>query len=281
MAISIRTNIAAFHAGRASAESTSAIQDHVGKLSTGTRLTSAKDDAAGLAHASRLESEFRGMGRIVFDLNRGQSMAKVADAAYAEIENMLQRCRELAVQGANGTYDSASLAGTSDELLALESEMAAVSGKAVWADYIILDDDAGDYTFYTGNGGSDSLTLSFRKNGPVFQTALGSFTSNLPNGTSDELAAFITKLDTAIDSVNSERAVMGSMIKRIDHKINSITDNAANIERSFGVVHDADFASETTGLAKEQILHQAGIAMLAQANVAKDRVIGILTNRAG
>lgn len=276
MSFSIVSNAAALHAARASADTTAAIRTHVGKLASGTRLTSAKEDSASLAQASRLESEYRGMDRITYDLNRGYNMAAVAETAYAAIETTLQRARELAVQGATDTYDP-STRMMSYEFLAIESEWADIAKRANYADFSLLDSDVGDYEFKTGNGGSDSLTLTFRDNDTVFKTAFGTMQANLPTGAGSELQALIAKLDTAIDSVNSERAQMGSYMKRIEHKIAGMERNAIQVKRSYGITADVDFSTETTSMAREQILHQAANAMLAQANVAKDRVFGLLT----
>lgn len=273
MALSVATNIGAMAAMNAASSVNRSMETSMERLSTGLRINSASDDAAGIAIASRLEADFRGMNQAMRNAADAQSFIDTAEGAYKEVENLLQRIRELSVQGSNSTLGSTDLGYIEDEMTALEAEITAIASNTSWSDQQMLN-AATTLTIQTGADASQQFD--------VVTTALALATLSLGAATSmstpavSEFEAYITTVDTAIETVNGYRAALGAVSNRLDSTIANLSNNSANIAESLGRIQDADFAAETTSLAKNQILQQAATSMLAQANASKQSVLSLL-----
>jgi flagellin len=273
MALSVATNIGAMAAMNAASSVNRSMETSMERLSTGLRINSASDDAAGIAIASRLEADFRGMNQAMRNAADAQSFIDTAEGAYKEVENLLQRIRELAVQGSNSTLGSTDLGYIEDEMTALEAEITAIASNTSWSDQQMLN-AATTLTIQTGADAAQQFD--------VVTTALALATLSLGAATSmstpavAEFEAYITTVDTAIETVNGYRAALGAVSNRLDSTIANLSNNSANIAESLGRIQDADFAAETTSLAKNQILQQAATSMLAQANASKQSVLSLL-----
>ena len=276
MALSVATNTGALMAQAAASSVNKEMEISMARLSTGQRINSASDDAAGVAIASRLTSEIKGTNQAIRNAMDGQAMIDTAEGAHKEIESILQRMRELAVQASNDTNDSTDRLNLNTEFGSLIEEIDRISDVTEWAGQALLAADA-SFTFQIGSGtaAADSLTVTIDGMGTA---SLGTTenVSALVISNAASAGAAITALDEAIQQVNSQRAELGSYSNRLDHTVANLTNVTTNLESGLGRIQDADFAAETTNLAKTQILQQASTAMLAQANASKQNVLSLL-----
>ena len=252
------------------------------RLSTGLRINTAADDAAGMAIASRMTAQINGLNQAVRNANDAVSMIQTADGATVEISNMFQRMRELAVQSLNGTMSTADKAALDTEFQALLSEVERVADNTQWNGRNVLDGsvDGTDtfVTFQIGANSSQSVTLAFSD----FQTDTGAdsvyeadiSTMDITDETNAGTA--LTTLTSAINKVNAKRAEFGSTVNRLGYAIDNLSNVALNAEASRSRVQDADYGQETSELARTQIIQQAGTAMLAQANALPQTVLALL-----
>jgi flagellin len=276
MALSVATNTGALMAQAAASSVNKEMETSMARLSTGQRINSASDDAAGVAIASRLTSEIKGTNQAIRNAMDGQAMIDTAEGAHKEIESILQRMRELAVQASNDTNDSTDRLNLNTEFGSLIEEIDRISDVTEWAGQALLAADA-SFTFQIGSGtaAADSLTVTIDGMGTA---SLGTTenVSALVISNAASAGAAITALDEAIQQVNSQRAELGSYSNRLDHTVANLTNVSTNLQSGLGRIQDADFAAETTNLAKTQILQQASTAMLAQANASKQNVLSLL-----
>jgi len=278
MALSVSTNTGALMAQAAASSVNKEMEISMARLSTGQRINSASDDAAGVAIASRLTSEIRGTNQAIRNAMDAQALIDTAEGAHKEIENILQRMRELAVQAANDTNDTTDRTNLDTEFHSLMDEIDRISDVTEWAGQSLLNGNvSAGFTFQIGSGtaNADSVTVT------IDNMATGSI------GTTDAVSALglstlasadnaIDILDEAIQTVNNQRATLGSYSNRLDHTVANLTNVSTNLQSGLGRIQDADFAEETTTLAKTQILQQASTAMLAQANASKQNVLSLL-----
>jgi flagellin len=376
MALAIATNTGALMAAASATSVNKDMSTSMERLASGKRINSAADDAAGVAIASRLSSEIRGTNQAIRNAMDGQALIDTAEGAHKEIENILQRMRELAVQSANDTNDSSDRANLQAEFKALTTEIDRIAGATTWAGQTLLNgganagQGAASFTFQVGQktGSVDNITVNINamssaalgntteavnvEGTPTVGTgaeAGGTATNNvltmaaasdsnatpasvifevqlegktvevlLPAGISAEDAAtavanavnadsdlnvvasvngadvtftegaafdistrdkaltMIEAMDTAIATVNTQRAELGAVSNRLDNTVNNLTNIVIQLEGGKGRIEDADFAAESTNLAKTQILQQASTAMLAQANASKQNVLSLL-----
>jgi len=401
MALSVATNTGALMAQAAASSVNKSMELSMERLSTGKRINGASDDAAGVAIASRLTSEIRGTNQAIRNAMDAQAMLDTAEGAHLEVENILQRMRELAVQAANDTNDSTDRTNIATEMNNLVSEIDRISGVTTWAGQSLLDatgGSSGTFTFQLGSGtaAADTIDVSIASiaasslsvsgnaaladlytnassgtaasatshtSGTGYSAALGtgdyasvlqvtvtdltsalkiSFGAGLTisvaattsassgagytstsggelganiaatvvadalNAESTNFAGFtavattdgtgvvniykgaidvtttssaqsaITNIDAAITTINTQRANLGSVSNRLDSTVSNLTNVSSNLEAGRGRIEDADFAAETTNLAKSQILQQASTAMLAQANASKQNALSLL-----
>jgi flagellin len=281
MALTVATNTGALMAQAAASSVNKEMEISMERLSTGKRINSAADDAAGVAIASRLSSEIRGTDQAIRNAMDAQALIDTAEGAQVEVVNLLQRMRELAVQAANDTNDSDDRASLNTEFQALESEIDRIGATTSWAGINLLA-TAGStgkaLSFQVGSRTNDADVISVNIL-EVNKTAMGDPAVNISASvlTSRTAAqAAITKMDSAIVSMNTQRGKLGAVSNRLDSTVANLTNISTNLSGGKGRIEDADFAAETTNLAKAQILQQASTAMLAQANASKQNVLSLL-----
>ena len=277
----INTNTAANITANALTKNERAMSQAMERLSTGQRINSAGDDAAGLAISSRMTSQINGLNMAVRNANDAISMVQTADGALVEMSNMIQRMRELAVQGASGTNSSTDVGHLGTEFAALRDEIFRIVQAAQWNGVNLLDGDADGSTndaaiaFQVGANASQTISVDFGD----FETAVdwgSDFTSTLAISTNSNSNTAIGYLDTALTNLNSQRAIFGAAINRLEYAADNLSNVSQNTSASRSRILDADYASETTELARTQIIQQAATAMLSQANQQAQSVLALL-----
>ena len=295
----INTNTAASITANALTKNERAMSQAMERLSTGVRINSASDDAAGLAISSRMTSQINGLNMAVRNANDAISMVQTADGAMVEVESMLQRMRELAIQSKTETNSSTDRTALNTEYMSLAAEIERVAQNTQWNGTDILDNTAGSggsVTFQVGANASQTIAVDFGD----FTQASGTFAAFLTGGSAGTTAAVIGgdkslydsdlsgavttayintaigAIDTAITAVNSQRATFGASINRLEYATDNLANVSQNTSASRSRILDADYASETTELARTQIIQQAGTAMLSQANQQAQSVLALL-----
>jgi len=286
MASTINTNIASLNAQRNLSMSQSSLSTSMQRLSSGLRVNSAKDDAAGLAIAERMNAQVRGMNVAVRNSNDGISLAQTAEGALGKVSDSLQRMRELAVQARNATNSDADKDSLDKEFGELAKEIQRVLGGTTFNGKNILGADSGTQAFQVGaNTGTDD-TIDIITTNMVTATEITTVagTDNTGAGRAKidssadgtAIATVIDGIDAALDKVNQERATMGASQNRFDAVIGSLQTSIENQSAARSRIMDADFANETANLSRAQILQQAGNAMVAQANQLPQQVLALL-----
>ena len=270
----INTNINAIRAANASNMASKMLGTAMERLSTGKRINSAKDDAAGLAIDTSMTSQIKGMGQGIRNANDGISLAQTAEGALSEVTNMLQRVRELAVQAASGTYQTSDRDAMQSEVTNLTQQIADVLANTKFNGNALFSTTAGtDVTIdiQTGADSGDTVTLtSTAIDGTnISATALDVTTAALATTTLDNI-------DLSLTDVNAGRASLGGGQNRLESAINNLTSNVANLSDARSRIEDTDYSVETANMAKAQILSQASTAMIAQANQAQQNVLSLL-----
>ena len=360
MALSIGTNNAALNAAAAASSVNREMETSMGRLSTGKRINSASDDAAGVAIASRLSAEIRGTDQAVRNALDGQALIDTAEGGHKEIENILQRVREVAVQAANDTNSGADRANLQAEMDALLIEIDRIASTTTWAGQSMMSSSGKTMSFQVGSatgtknqisltiGRMDTASAGLDLNVTASTTATtvvtghtldsstiksdGTQTITLTSsviatvageamtatadaatlakevneddtliaaGVSAEVTSagkvqisygsshghlqsskaaldVVKNVDAAIKEVNTQRSSLGAVSNRLSHTVSNLTNISSNLSAAKGGIEDANFAMETTQLAKNQILQQASTAMLAQANASKQNVLTLL-----
>ncbi|WP_278392680.1 flagellin N-terminal helical domain-containing protein [Sphingobium yanoikuyae] len=279
----IATNSSALRATNASTASSKALSTAMERLSTGKRINSAKDDAAGLAIASTMTSQIKGMTQGIRNANDGISMAQTAEGALDEVSNMLQRMRELTVQASNGTNDANAKANIQTEITALSAQITSTltntefNGQKLFAG--TAGDGTGKVTIQAGANSSDTIDIQFDNLSTDLTTILG-FDASTADAAAFETAlsnsATAGSFDEAIQSISTARANLGAVQNQLESTVNNLTANVTNLTDAKSRIEDADFSTETTALAKAQILSQASTAMLAQANQSQQNVMKLI-----
>ena len=267
----INTNVSALRAQNAMAVNARAQSTAMQQLSTGSKVNSAKDDAAGLAIGQSMTSQVRGLNQAVRNLNDGINMMQTAEGALVETSNMLQRMRELAVQSSNGTYSTTQRAYLQTEFTALSSQINKIASDTKWNDQSLLAATA-TFTYQAGkdNGQTVSVTI-----GPMTLTGLAIDTAASVGNVTGATAS-LALLDTAIGLVNTQRATIGAGINQMTYAVDNLSNVASNAAASRSTIMDTDYATASTQLSKTQIIQQAATAMLAQANQQPQSVLALL-----
>jgi len=269
----INTNILSLNAQRNVSANNGALATAVQRLSSGLRVNSAKDDAAGLAIASRMSAQVRGMNVAIRNANDGISLAQTAEGALGKITDMLQRMRELAVQASNGTNSSTDITSLGEEYTQLKDEISRVVDSTKFNGNELFTATATDKVIQVGAdnvASNDRITITAQDLSGV-DTAIGTaFT------TAAEAQTAIDTIDDQLDAVNTARAEFGAVQNRFESVISNLQVSVENTAAARSRIMDADFASETAALTRAQILQQAGTAMLAQANAAPQSVLSLL-----
>jgi len=277
MAQTINTNIMSLTAQRNLSRSQGTMATAMQRLGSGLRVNSARDDAAGLAIAERMNTQVRGMNVAIRNANDGISLAQTAEGGLNEIGNMLQRMRELAVQSANGTNSSGDRANLDVEFKALGAEVARISSTTQFNNKTIIGASAATFAFQVGaNAGEtlDIVTTNIAAEANVSAAILS--TNGIEGSTPDKASTAIDRLDLAITAVTTARASYGAVQSRFESAINNLQIGVENQAAARGRIIDADFAVETASLTRSQILQRAGNAMVAQANSAPQSVLQLL-----
>jgi len=282
----INTNIASLNAQRNTSKSQMSLQVSMQRLSSGLRVNSAKDDAAGLAIATRMDAQVRGMTVAERNANDGISLSQTADGALGSVSDSLQRMRELAVQARNATNSNSDKDSLDKEFGELAKEVQRVLGGTTFNGKAILGSQAGSQTLQVGanttsNDTIDIVTTDLTQDSDITAVAgtdnTGAGRASIGSAaTAATLATVIGNIDKALDKVNSERAVQGATQSRFDAVVSNLQSNVENQTAARSRITDADFAAETANLSRAQILQQAGNAMIAQANSQPQNVLKLL-----
>jgi flagellin len=267
----INTNVSALRAQNGARMADKQLSTAMARLSSGKRINSGKDDAAGLAIATRMDANVRGFTQAIRNANDGISLAQTAEGALSETSNILVRMRELAVQSASGTLATSDRAALQTEVDELISQVGDIATRTNYNGTALLSSATTSIAIQTGVKTGETVAVTI---GDMQAAALGVATVDLSTaaGASTALAA----LDTAIDTVATQRASLGAVQNRLDATVNNLTSSVTNLSESKSRIEDADFSVETTKLAAAQILSQASTAMLAQANQSQQGVLNLL-----
>jgi flagellin len=281
----INTNLSSLNSQRHLNSSQNALATSMARLSSGMRVNSAKDDAAGLQIATRMDAQARGMNVAIRNANDGISLVQTGEGALGKVTDMLQRMRELAVQAANSTNTSADRTSTNAEYLQLASEATrTLAGTNFNGVSILQTTVAGSFQVGAGTTASlDKITVAgFSWNTiSAISAAIGANVSTAPVGQvsgTDGTAAVtaIGNLDAAIDAINSQRATFGAVQNRFENAISVLQISSENQTAARSRIMDADYAAETANMSRANILQQAGNAMVAQANQGPSQVLSLL-----
>ena len=271
----INTNVKSMIAQNAMTVNNRSLGKAMEQLSTGKRINSAADDAAGLAIGNRMTAQIKALDQSVRNANDGISMMQTAEGATKEITSMLQRMRELSVQAANDSYSAGDRTAIAGEMTQLTSEVTRIASNTQWNGMSILSGATAysSMTFQVGTEGdaTSAITVGFSA------MSAGALTiSALSVSTSVQAQASIELLDTAITAVDTFRSGLGARINRLTSAADNLANVALNTSASRSQIEDTDYAKATTELAKSQIIQQAATAMLAQANQAPQSVLSLL-----
>ena len=276
MALAIATNNAALNAAASASSVNRDMETSMARLSSGKRINSASDDAAGVAISSRLSAEIRGTDQAIRNALDGQALIDTAEGAHKEIENILQRMREIAVQASNDTNNGQDRDNLQAEMDAMSTEIDRIAGTTTWAGAELMDATTSSFSFQVGSAtGTDNQIAIDIGTMNAAGLSVEKADVDLTTSATSRFAA-IDDIDDAIKLVNDQRSELGAVSNRLNHTVNNLTNISSNLSAAKGGIEDADFALETTSLAKNQILQQASTAMLAQANASKQNVLSLL-----
>jgi flagellin len=278
MASTINTNMPSLTSQRALSTTNLSLSTSMQRLSTGLRINSAKDDAAGLAIAQRMTSQVRGMNVASRNANDAISLAQTAEGALGKIGESLQRMRELAVQSANATNASSDRANLDQEYQALSAEVTRVISGTKFNGKTLLNGSSGAMGFQIGadNASTDMITVNMNSIATGAGMAASITGAAATISTVASALTAMSNLDTAIDEVTTARSMLGSVQNRFESVVANLATSSENLQAARGRIMDADFAVETSNLSRAQVLQQAGNAMLAQANQAPQQVMSLL-----
>ncbi len=274
----INTNLASLNAQRNLASSQTSLMTSMQRLSSGLRVNSAKDDAAGLAIAERMNAQVRGMQVAIRNANDAISLAQTAEGAIGKIGDALQRMRELAVQSANGTNNAGDRANLQTEFLELQNEVARLVNGTQFNGTNLFDGTTASFTFQIGAGttANDTITINGTDLTTAVRDAIGAPTLDISGATGAGAVTAINAIDAAIDQVTTSRALYGAAQNRFETVVMNLQVSAENLTAARSRIMDADYAIETASLSRAQILQQAGNAMVAQANQLPQNVLKLL-----
>ena len=285
----VNTNVGASIAQAALVKNERALGSAMEQLSTGRKISSAADNASGLAISSRMTAQIRGLDQAVSNANDAISMVATAEGALDEVTSMLQRIRELAVQAGTGTTSAKDRTYLNEEYKALMLEIDRIADNTEWNGGKILNGSAGGtnvskVAFQVGSGAKQTISLSFgnftNASGKTMNSLTPASTMTLSTATIASAlnmgSKVITAADVAIGAVSTQRATFGAISNRLEHAIDNLTNVKTNTEAARSRILDTDYAQATSDLARTQIIQQAGTAMLAQANQLPQTVLILL-----
>ena len=278
MALTVNTNVASLTAQRNLSSTQGALNSSLQRLSSGLRVNSAKDDAAGMFSIERMTADIRGLNQAVRNAQDGISLAQTGEGSMGQIQSALQRIREIAVQSSNATVEDRT--GLQSEVDQLTQEISRIVTTTEFNGSKLLDGTTASLTFQIGADGDASNQIDVT--GVDLTSMTAGYAADLTaTGTVDvssaaTASAAIANVDTAIDEVSTERATFGAVQNRFEAVVVNLTSYAENLSSARGRLQDADFAAETANLTRAQILQQAGVAMLAQANTLPQSALALL-----
>lgn len=275
MAINIQTNTTSLETQKYLQKSQNALTKNFTKLSSGFRINTAADDAAGLAISESMKTQIRSYVVAERNTNDALSMTQTAESVLGEMHNIMGRMRELAMQGANGSMTSTDRSYLDTEFSALKEEITRMQSSARFNGRALIANTAESVTFQIGlnNTGSDQITLTF---GGLGLTTLLAATTNIGGATTGNSLAALGSIDAALTTISTNRAKYGSTMNRLDIAISSIQTMRLNLSAANSRIRDVDVAEETSALSRNQILAQAGVSVLAQANQLPQLALSLL-----
>jgi flagellin len=265
MALVIPTNVSSLDAQKTLTRNSSALAKSFARLSSGFRINTAADDAAGLAVSESMKAQIRSYTMAERNANHAISMTQTAEAALGEMHDILGRMRELSIQSANGAMTSVDRGYLDTEFSALKDEMARIQGSSKFNGKLLVSTAGESIKFQVGlnNTAADQITLTF---GGLAMTQLLSATTNVAGATAGSALTAIGRIDTAIGIISTERAKYGAAMNRLDVTVSTIQTMRVNLSAANSRIRDVDVAEETSHLSRNQVLSQAGVSVLAQAN---------------
>ena len=268
----INTNVGALNARLYTLGANRSQEQAMERLSSGLRVNSAADDAAGLAVAGKMESQLRGINMSIRNAQDGVGLIQTAESGVNEIRNMVLRIRELAVQMANGIYENTPDRNNAQlEVTALIDQVTLIAENTRFNDVAVVDGSFTGVTIQAGNTTAETITLSF-----VDMASSGLSIDTSTVATQSDAKVAIGTMDTALETISTEQAKFGSLINRLNYSIANQSRASVMTEQALGRIMDADFATESTALFKSQILNQAATSMLAQANQSKQLLLQLI-----
>ena len=274
----INTNVNALLAQQTNIKNSREMAGAMQQLSSGRRIGSAKDDAAGIAIGESMTAQVRGLNQAIRNVNDGVNLAQTADGALGETANMLQRMRELAVQSASGTYSNTQRGYLQTEFTALGSQIDKVASETTWNGMTVLTGTTGStatgtFTFQSGQASGQSISVSITS---MALSGMAMTAAAVGISSAASASSAIASIDTAIGLVNTQRAIIGAGINQMTYAADNLTNISGNIQASRSTIMDTDYATASTQLSKAQIIQQASTAMLAQANQQPQSVLALL-----
>jgi len=282
MSLSVNTNTTSLGVQQNLNKAAGALSTAMERLSSGLRINSASDDAAGMQIATRMTSQIRGQTVAIKNANDGISLAQTADGAMATDTDILQRMRELAVQARNGTNSTADQTATNSEFAQMSDELTRISASTQINGKFLLNGSAGVVTLQVGSntGSANQISLTLSSKFDAVSLSVDSGTLVLTGATSAAAASnidnAITAIDAAIAAIGATRANLGASQNRLTSTISVLQNVTQNVTAAQGRVQDTDFAAETAELTKQQTLQQASTSVLAQANQLPSAVLKLL-----
>lgn len=274
MAQVINTNISSLNTQRVLNKTNSVLDNTIARLSSGMRINSAKDDAAGLSIATRMEAQIKGLNQAGRNANDGISLAQTAEGSLQEMSNALIRMRELSVQSSNGTNTTVDRTALNQEFSALKLEITRIATQTSFNGRVIFSGGlASGIKFQIGANAGQTIAISISM---LTLSTLGLSVASIGGTSGGNASIAIASIDFAIDIIGTTRGKLGAVQNRLDSTIASLSTAAENLSAAKGRIVDADYAQETATLARTQILAQAGTAMLAQANARPQMVLKLL-----
>jgi flagellin len=290
MGVVVNTNISSITASRILSENRADLEKAMERLASGKRINSAADDAAGMAVAAKMRADISSLNQAVRNTNDAISLVNTYDGAAQEIENILIRMRELAVQANNGTYENADRVNANYEYAALKEEIKRIADVTAFnrRDLGTSAAAAGGFSFYVGSdvaktgntvsfmGANSAGSAGLNLNDEANTLPTSALKHILSAGDATGASGAIAAIDTAIGQLNGKRAQAGALINRLEHTVSNLMNVSQRLQEAVSGIEDADYASESANLARGMVLAQAGTAMLAQANQAPQYILSLL-----
>jgi len=269
----VNTNIASLRAQEALSVNGRFLQKTLDHLSTGKRITSADDDAAGIAIVSSMTAQVKSLNQQIRNANDGISLLQTADGSTAQVIQMLQRMRELVTQALNGTYSDDDITNMGSEVDAIKTEMNRIATDTKWNNVVLLDGNFSDVNLQVSDSSQNVISISIDDLQTSAMDGIDDIDFSNP---ADITSDWLDSIDGAITTVSSARSNIGATINRLNYTIDNLTTASVNVSASKSRIEDLDYSQATSDLSRAQIIQQAATAMLAQANQQPQLVLSLL-----